>query len=182
MIGKDETWNDPGHRIGDASGSATFPAPPNVMKYRITIEPGYLRADLFFRRTADETREFLNAVAAEAIEHQRWRVLISVHASRPIFTVEKYGFSSFLDLAVRYAEKIALHADAFEIQIAHDYAAMLARTRGVNVRAFRNEAAAIEWLEDQRYRRERRQRTERHPPLERRKDQGRRGQAARRAR
>ena len=152
------------------------------MKYRIILEPGYLRADLFFRRTAAETREFLDAVAAEGIKHQRWRILISVHASRPIFTVEKYGLSSFLDLAERYAEKIALHADTIEIHIAHDYAAMLAHVRGINVRTFRNETAAIEWLKDRRYRPERRQRTERHLPLERRMDQGRRRHPGRRER
>lgn len=144
------------------------------MKYQITLEPGYLRADLFFRRTAAETREFLNAVAAEGIKHQRWRILISVHASRPIFTVEKYGLSSFLDLAKRYAEKIALHADTIENRIAHDYAAFLGRTRGINVRTFRNETAAIEWLKDRRYRSERRQRTEQHLRLEQRKNRDRR--------
>jgi len=165
--------------MGDMTGSATAPALPNVMKYQITVEPGYLRADLYYRKTAAETREFLDAVAAEGIKHQRWRILISVHASRSIFTVEKYGISSFLDLAVRYAEKIALHADAIELHIAHDYIALLARARGINVRTFRNEAAAIEWLKDQRYRSERRQRTERHLPLERRKDRGRRGHPAR---
>jgi hypothetical protein len=148
------------------------------MKYQITVEPGYLRADLFFRRTAGETREFLDAVAAEGIKHQCCRVLISVHASRPIFTVEKYGISSFLDLAVRYAEKVALHADAIEIHIAHDYVALLARARGINVQTFRNEAAAIEWLKDRRYRPERRRRTERHMHPELRKDQDRRGHRA----
>ena len=121
------------------------------MKYQITVEPGYLRADLYYRKTAAETREFLDAVAAECIRLKYWRVLISVHSSRPIFTVEKYGFSSFLELATRYAEKIALHADTIEMLIAQDYVAMLARARDVNMRSFRNEAAAIEWLKDRRY-------------------------------
>jgi hypothetical protein len=174
MIGKNEMRNDPGYRTGEMPGSAATPAFHNAMKYQITVEPGYLRADLFFRRTAGETREFLNAVAAEGLGHQCWRVLISVHASRPIFTVEKYGFSSFLDLATRYAEKIALHADAIEIHLAHDYAALLARARGINMRSFRDQAAAIAWLKDRRYRTERRQRTQRYSPLERRKDPGRR--------
>ncbi len=133
---------------------------------------------MYFRRTAGETREFLDAVAAEGIKNQCWRILVSVHASRPIFTVEKYGISSFLDLAVRYAEKIALHADAIEIHIAHDYIAFLARARGINVRTFRSEAAAIEWLRDRRYRSERRRRAERPLGLEQRKDRDRRGNQA----
>ena len=174
MIGKNEMRNDPGCRTGEMPGSAATPAFHNAMRYQITVESGYLRADLFFRRTAGETREFLNAVAAEGIKHQLWRILISVHASRPIFTVEKYGLSSFLDLAARYAEKIALHADAIETHLAHDYAALLARARGINVRTFRNSAAAIEWLNDRRCRAERRQRAQQYPPPERRKDPGRR--------
>jgi len=180
MIGKNEMRNDPGYRTGEMPGSAASPGFHNAMKYQITVEPGYLRADLFFRRTAGETREFLNAVAAEGLKHQCWRILISVHASRPIFTVEKYGLSSFLELATRYAEKIALHADAIEIHLAHDYAALLARARGINMRTFRDQTAAIAWLKDRRYRPERRQRTERQSHIERRQDQNRRQHPLRR--
>lgn len=155
-------------------GLASAQAPLDAMRYRIAVEPVYLRADLFSRRTAAETREFLNAVAAECIRHQRWRVLISVHASMPIFTVEKYGFSSFLEIAARYAERIALLADSLEIRFAHEYAAMLARMRGINVRTFRDEAAAIEWLKDRRCQPERRQEEERQEMPERRRHAARR--------
>lgn len=160
--------------------SATAPAMPDVMKYRISVESGYLRADLYFRKTTAETRAFLDAVAAECLRLQCWRILISVHASRPIFTVEKYGFSTFLDLAARYAEKIALHADTVEMRIAQDYVAMLARARNVNMSNFRNEAAAIEWLKDRRYRTERRRRADAYLGLERRKQHDQRRHAARR--
>lgn len=155
--------------MNELPGLASPRAPADAMWYQITVEPAYLRADLYSRRTAADTREFLSVVAAECIRHQRWRVLISVHASTPIFTVEKYGFSSFLDIAARYAEKIALLADSLEIRIAHEYAAMLARLRGINVRTFRDEAAAIEWLKDRRYRRDRRERAGRQGNAERRR-------------
>ena len=118
------------------------------MRYEITLHPAYLRADLYRRRSAEETREFLEAVAAEGIRHQKWRVLISVHASDPIFTVEKYGLSSFIEIAQKYAEKIALVADTREVRIAHEYAAVLARIGGVDVKTFREDAIAIAWLED----------------------------------
>ena len=151
--------------------TATIQPMSQAMYYRISVAPGYLRADLYFRKTAAETREFLDAVAAECIRLQCWRVLIAVHSSRPIFTVEKYGFSTFVDLAVRYAEKVAIQADTIEMHIAQDYIAMLARTRNVNMRSFRNEARAIEWLKDRRYRSERRQRANRNFRPERRGDQ-----------
>jgi hypothetical protein len=120
------------------------------MQYRIAAEPRYVRAELFNRRTAEETGRFLSAVAAECVRLKCYRVLISVRSSKPIFTVEKYGLSSFIEIALKYSGRIALLADSAEMRIAHDYAAMLARLRGVNVRTFRDEAAAVVWLQKER--------------------------------
>lgn len=118
------------------------------MRYEISLHPAYLRADLYDRQSAEETREFLEAVAAEGIKHAKWRVLICVHRSAPIFTVEKYGLSSFIELAVKYAEKVALVADSREVRMAHEYAAVLVRLAGVDVRTFREAGPAIAWLEE----------------------------------
>src|SRR5690349_11925437 len=102
------------------------------MRYELNVHPSYFRADLYNRQTADETREFLAAVATEAIKNEKWRVLISVHQSAPIFTVEKYGLSYFIELAQKYAEKIALVADTREVRMAHEYASVLVRLAGVD--------------------------------------------------
>jgi len=120
------------------------------MRYCITVEPDYVDAELFDRQTPEETREFLAAVAAECLAHQRFRVLISVRSSRPIFRAEKYGFSSFAELAVKYAGRIAVLADSAEGRIAQEYAVMLARLRGVDVRTFRERTAAMRWLTEPR--------------------------------
>jgi hypothetical protein len=120
------------------------------MRYRITVEPDYVSAELFDRKTAEETRAFLAAVAAECRRHQLPRVLISVQSSRPIFSVEKYGLSSFVELAVKFSGKIAVLGDSAESRIAQEYGAMLARLRGANVRTFRDKATAIGWLTDAR--------------------------------
>lgn len=116
------------------------------MWYQITAAADYLKAELFDRQTAEETQQFLSALLAECIRQDCFRVLISVRSSRPIFSVEKYGLSSFIETALRHSSKIAVLADSTEVRIAHEYAVMLARLRGVNVRAFRDEAAAAEWL------------------------------------
>jgi hypothetical protein len=116
------------------------------MRYHITVGPGYLRASLYNRQTAEQTREFLTAVAAECISRKCYRVLISVRSSKPIFTLEKYGFSSFVELALKYSGKFAVHADSAEVRIAHEYAVLLARLRGINARSFRDEATAAAWL------------------------------------
>lgn len=122
------------------------PVTRNSMWYQITDESGYLKAELFGRETAEQTREFLNAVAAECIARQCYRVLISIRSSRPIFSVEKYGLSSFIALALNYSGKFAVLSDSAEIRIAQEYVVMLARLRGVNARTFRDEGTAAQWL------------------------------------
>ena len=117
------------------------------MRYRITAESNYLKAELFNRRTAAETREFLEAVAAEGVKRQLRAALIYVRKSDPIFSLERFGFSAFLDLAEKISDRIALMADTPELRVAQEYAVMIARWRGINVRTFRDEAAAIEWLQ-----------------------------------
>jgi len=114
--------------------------------HRIGVEPGYLRAELFDRHTVEETRTFLEAVLAAAIEHRLPLVLIRVRNSIPIFTIERYGFSGYLDLAFKSKYKIALVGDSFELRIAHQYIATIARMRGVRLRAFSDEASAVGWL------------------------------------
>jgi hypothetical protein len=116
------------------------------MRYRITAESSYLKAELFNRRTAEETRDFLEALAAEGVKQQLRVALITVRMSDPIFSLERFGFSAFLNLAEQISDRIALMADTPELRIAQEYAAMIARWRGINVRTFRDEATAIEWL------------------------------------
>jgi len=41
------------------------------MLYKVTIEPEYLKAELFNRETMEETREFLQIVAGAATRYQR---------------------------------------------------------------------------------------------------------------
>jgi len=114
--------------------------------HRIGAESGYLRAELFNRQTVDETRQFLEATLAAAIEHRLPLVLIRVRNSVPIFTVERYGLSDYLELAFKSRYRIALVGDTVELRIAHQYIATMARMRGVRLRAFADEAGAIAWL------------------------------------
>jgi len=130
-----------------AHGAPTSPrGKAHTAWHRISLEQGYLRSELFNRRTVDETREFLEAVRIEALKHRLPQVLICVRNSAPIFTVERYGFAHYLDLAFKSKYKIALVGDTLELRIAHQYVATMARMRGAKVRAFPQEPAAISWL------------------------------------
>ena len=117
------------------------------MLYRITSETGYLRADLFHRETAEESREFFAAVAASVARRRCHSLLISVHSSNPLFTVDRSGFfAEFAVLASDPDRKVALVADNEELDYSHEYFALLAQHQGMNVRHFRNEPDALDWL------------------------------------
>jgi hypothetical protein len=117
------------------------------MLYRITSEPGYLRAELFHRETAEESREFFGAVAEAAQRRRCSTILISVHSSNPLFTADRSGFfAEFGILSSDPDRRIALVADSEELDYSHEYFALLAQHQGVNVRHFREEPEALDWL------------------------------------
>ena len=121
--------------------------PVNIMLYKVTIEPEYLKAELFNRETMEETREFLQIVASAATRYQRSSVLICVHSSNPVFTVERSGFLAyFKKLSVDPSHKIALLGDSEELGISHQYIELIGRQHGVNVQSFRDETAAVKWF------------------------------------
>ena len=117
------------------------------MVYRIATERDYLRADLFNRETAEESREFFDAVADCATRHQRSCILISVHSSSPMFTVERSGFlARFTHIGADPSHKIALVADDQELDHSHEYFVLRGRMHGMNVRHFRDDQSALEWF------------------------------------
>jgi hypothetical protein len=117
------------------------------MLYKITVEPDHLRAELFNRETMEETRTFLQLVANSAKKNGRSSVLMSVHSSNPIFTVERSGFLTYFKKLTEDPEhKIALLGDSEELGISHQYFELIGRQHGVNVQSFRDEASALLWI------------------------------------
>jgi hypothetical protein len=117
------------------------------MRYQFTMVRDCLKAEMVGRETVEETQDFIAAVADEARKNNSSRILISVRRSRPIFRVEQYRISEqFRVLAANPAVRVALVADIDEIRAAHGYIEVLAAQNGANVRAFRDDGAAIEWL------------------------------------
>jgi hypothetical protein len=115
---------------------------------RFSIEPGdgYLHAAVFGRDTAEEMRDFLLAVHAACQEHGTPKILISVRQSRAVFKPEDYGLSGYVNGLITPACQIALVGDTDEVNSANEYIEIVARQQGVNVRAFRDEAAALRWM------------------------------------
>ena len=90
--------------------------------YKITAEPGYLRAELFERETVEETRAFLDAVVRNNANHRRSRVLILVRASKSIFQVVAHGLMEcFQELSATAPGRIALVGDKSERTCPHHH-------------------------------------------------------------
>ncbi len=118
-----------------------------VFRSKIVLENDHLRAEMHGRETAAETATFIKEAAGAALKHGHTRVLIVVRESRAIFKVEDYGLSEYFKaMAERTGYRIALVGDSSESYAAHGYIEVLARQRGLAVRAFRDEAAALQWL------------------------------------
>ena len=85
--------------------------------------------------------------AQQARKAQCPRILVWERRSRPIFKIEQYRISEyFKQLAANREVRVALLADSEEVHAAHQYIEVLARQQGANVRAFREELPALEWL------------------------------------
>lgn len=117
------------------------------MHYTIDVLPGYIRAQMTHRETAEETRSFVQAILAALREHKLPRVLISIRSSRPVFKVEDYGLSDALSQAAQIEGlRVAFVADARELVMSQEYIALLARQRGLAFQSFDKETAATAWL------------------------------------
>ena len=117
------------------------------MRYRFSFDGECLRAELIGRETVAETVEFIQRLAAEAEKTGATRALIWVRRSRPIFRVEQYRLSEqFRLIAASRDARVALLGDSDELRASHEYIEVLAKQSGVAVRAFREEAAARDWL------------------------------------
>ncbi len=151
------------------------------MGYRITLDRGVLRAELFGRETVEETKTFFQAIVSACRESRSPCILISVRSSKPIFQLERHGLIEyFRELAATSSRRIALLGDSRDLRLSHEYVELIAGQHGLNVRSFPDETAAYQWFKDPRRWEERRRQQERRsqqvlrPPQERRAEQQRR--------
>src|SRR2546425_8775769 len=69
------------------------------MGYRITLDRGVLRAELFGRETVEQTKAFFKAVVSASRETGCPCVLVSVRSSKPIFQRSEEHTSELQSLA-----------------------------------------------------------------------------------
>jgi hypothetical protein len=129
------------------------------MGYKITLDRGVLRAELFGRETVEETKAFFQAIVSASRESPGPYILISVRSSKPIFQFERHGLIEYLrKLASTSSRRIALLGDSAELRLSHEYVELIARQHGLNVRSFLDETAAYQWFEDPRQERRQQER------------------------
>src|SRR5438876_11516293 len=160
------SFPEPGHWEGGARGCervvtgtdpASLPAPWSTMGYRITLDRGVLRAELFGRETVEQTKAFFKAVVSASRKTGCPWVLFSVRSSKPIFQLERHGLIDyFRELSVTSSRRVALLGDTRDLRLSHDYIELIARQHELNVRSFPDETTAYRWFEDPRRERERR--------------------------
>src|SRR5207247_10011425 len=116
------------------------------MGYRITLDRGVLRAELFGRETVEETKAFFQAIVSASKESRSPCILISVRSSKPIFKFERHGLIEYLrKLAVTSSRRIALLGDSAELRLSHEYVDLIPRRIGLNVRSLPDDTAEHRW-------------------------------------
>lgn len=128
------------------------------MGCKISVEPEYLRAELFGRETAEETRAFFRSIVLESRARRRSRFLLHYRSTSSILEVDRHGL---IDLLVRLSSiesshRIALVGDTDESRRSHEHVALLAQQRALSVRCFQTEPLALLWLLDRRQQQDRR--------------------------
>jgi hypothetical protein len=117
------------------------------MRYTIQLMEGYLRAEMRGRDSAEETRQFVDAILQAVRNDKQSRILISIQESRALFKLEDWKFSEALEEALRIAKlKVAFIADSKEVSMSQEYIALIGRQRGFDFQAFGSEAEAVAWL------------------------------------
>lgn len=117
------------------------------MRCNIDTLPGYLRLDVVGRETIDDARACVEVTLAELEKSGMTKMVIVIRESNPVFRVEQYGLSELLTAFAQIAGlQIAFVSDSAGLFASHEYLALLAKQRGVDIGAFRDEASAIKWL------------------------------------
>jgi len=135
------------------------------MVYKITIEAGFLRAELFDRETVDEVKSFLRVVADACEKNQRTCILLRIDPLAPMFLADPYELFRYIGkLPLPPSWKIALVGDTTDFQATHENVEAVAGKFRLNLWTFQDEAQALLWFRDWRQRGERRKSRERRQP------------------
>jgi len=131
--------------------AARLSASRSALKYLMTLEAGYLRAELINQESRRQTRAFLHAVFRASLENLRSRVLIYVRSSKPLYLAGCVDVLPDMKRIAWYqSNKIAIVGNSASLGSPGDYIETRARQQGLNLSFFPDEAAALRWFHDRR--------------------------------
>src|SRR5213596_757373 len=121
-----------GERVVTGTDAASLRAPWSTMGYRIALDRGVLRAELFGRETVEETKAFFDAVLRASRESRCPRILISVCSSTPVFQLRRHGpIRYFCELAGPSGRHAVLGYPRGP-RLSHEYVEVIAGQHGLN--------------------------------------------------
>lgn len=130
---------------------ARLSAHRRALRCLITLEAGYLRAELIDQESLSQTRAFLHAVFQASLENVRSRVLICARSPKPLYLA---GCIDALPNMKRNAwyrsNKIAIVGNSASLGFPGDDIETRARRQGLNLSLFSDEGAALRWFHDRR--------------------------------
>jgi len=130
--------------------AARLSAPRSALKYLMTLEAGYLRAELINQESLRQTRAFVRAVFRASLENLRSRILIYVRSPKPLYLAGCVDVLPDMKRIAWYrSNKIAIVGNNASLGSPGDIETR-ARQQGLNLSFFPDEAAALRWFHDRR--------------------------------
>ncbi len=121
------------------------------MKYVLTLEAEFLKAELFERESLDDARAFLHSVFWASVQHLRANVLIDVRSEKPLFSSQDDEIFPFVRRLAWYrTNRIALIGNVQATELPNAEVESHAGDRGIRLRSFTDEASALKWFRDRR--------------------------------
>ena len=122
-----------------------------ALRYLISLEEGYLRAELIDQQSRGQTKAFLRAVFQASLENVRSRVLIYARSPKLLrLDACKAALPNVKENAWYRANKIAIVGNGTSLRLPGDDIEARAKRQGLNLSLFPDEAAALRWFHDRR--------------------------------
>jgi hypothetical protein len=130
---------------------ARWSAHRRALRYLISLEEGYLRAELIDQKSLRQTKAFLRAVFQASLENVRSRVLIYARSPKPLHLDRCIGALPDVKKNAWYrSNKIAIVGNSAKLGFPGIDIETRARQQGLNLSLFPDEGAALRWFHDRR--------------------------------
>lgn len=115
------------------------------MQIKVARADGYLRVELTGREGPEDMHTAITRMLDECQRNELPTVLIVTRQSRPLFKLEDFSLSFFLD-RMTPACRVAMVAENPDLRASDEYIAAAARLKKLAVETFADEATGVRWL------------------------------------